>query len=210
MTAGRGIAHSEDSAPGPGRLHLVQLWIALPDAQRQRAPAFCNYPQLPRLKREGFEIQVLAGSLCGERSPAEIHSPLVGADLSSAAAARTTLPLTAAFEHAALVLSGAARIAGEELTPGTLLYLGRARTGLTLSCEAPARILLIGGEPFGEHVLLWWNFVARHTGEIEEATRDWNAGRRFGAVHGSPSAPLVAPELAGLHLRPPRGPPGVT
>jgi quercetin 2,3-dioxygenase len=204
MTAGAGIVHAEDSAPGPaGRLHAAQLWIALPDAQRHRAPAFRNYPHLPRIECGGFHVQVLAGSALGETSPAQVYSPLVGLDLSSAGAASLDLPLDASFEHAALVLTGTARLADERLLPGTLLYLGPGRTRLAVQCGAAVRILLIGGEPFPEPVLVWWNFVARTRAEMEQATDDWNTGRRFGAVLGSPSPRLVAPSVAGLRLRPP-------
>ena len=208
MTAGGGISHAEDSAlgypgapPGSGRLHAAQLWIALPEAERQRAPAFRNYPHLPRLDLGGFRLQLLAGSFGGERSPAQVYSPLLGIDLSAQAAAAATLPLEAAFEHGALVLDGTAMVAGETLAPGTLLYLAPGRTELKVSCSAPARLLFIGGTPFGEEILLWWNFVARRVEEMEAATADWNTGRRFGVVHGSPSRALIAPSVAGLRLR---------
>jgi quercetin 2,3-dioxygenase len=202
MTAGRGISHSEDSAPGPGgRLHAAQLWIALPEAQRQRAPAFQNYPRLPLIERGGFSARVLAGSALGETSPAEVYSPLMAVDLVAAGAACLELPLTAAFEHAAVVLAGAASVEGEALTPGTLLYLGTHRERLAVACERAARVLLIGGAPFGENVLLWWNFVARRVAEMEEATRAWKSGERFGEVRGSPSPRLIAPDVSGLRLR---------
>jgi redox-sensitive bicupin YhaK (pirin superfamily) len=205
MTAGRGIAHAEDSdCAGGGRLHAVQLWIALPDGERHRAPAFRNYPHLPLVELGGFSVRVLAGSAFGQTSPAEVYSPLVGLDLAAAGPARISVPLSAAFEHAALVLSGAAGIEDQELTPDTLLYLGSARERLAIRCEAAARIMLVGGVPFGEDILLWWNFVARDAQEMEQAARDWNTGQRFGAVHGSPSPPLSAPEVTGLHLRPAR------
>ena len=185
MTAGGGIAHAEDSAGG-GCLHAVQLWIALPDGERHRAPAFRNYPHLPLVELGGFSVRVLAGSALGQTSPAEVYSPLVGLDLAAAGPAAASLPLTASFEHAALVLSGAASIEDEKVTPGALLYLGSARERLAVSCEAAARLMLIGGAPFGEEILLWWNFVARDAQELQQAAREWNAGRRFGAVHGSP------------------------
>jgi quercetin 2,3-dioxygenase len=202
MTAGAGIAHAEDSAPGrAGRLHAAQLWIALPEAERRRPPAFRNYPRLPLLESGGFSVRVLAGSGFGQTSPVEVYSPLVGLDLSCTGRAALAVPLTASFEHAALVLSGAASVAGEALAPGTLLYFGPGRGELTLRTEGAARILLIGGTPFGEEILVWWNFVARTREEIAQATRDWNAGR-FGAVHGSPAPALVAPDVAGLKVRP--------
>ncbi len=209
MTAGHGISHSEDSAAPPAgrlagspqRLHAVQLWIALPDAERHRAPSFRNYPQLPLIETGGIMVRVLAGSALGASSPAQVFSPLVGLDLTAPAAGRLTLPVTSSYEHAALVLEGEAEVAGERLAPGTLLYLGTGRDSITISCRAAARLILIGGTPFREDVLLWWNFVARTPEEMDEATRAWNTGQRFGSVHGSPSPPLAAPDPAGLHLR---------
>jgi redox-sensitive bicupin YhaK (pirin superfamily) len=208
MTAGVGIAHAEDSAPGrAGRLHAAQLWIALPEGERRRPPAFRNHPRLPLIETGGFSVRILAGSCLGQTSPAEVYSPLVGLDLTAAGAAELLLPLTAAFEHAALVLAGTASVAGEALSPGTLLYFAPGREELAVSTAAAARILLIGGTPFGEEILIWWNFVARTREEMAAATRDWNTGR-FGAVHGSPAPALVAPDVAGIGLRP--SPPGVT
>jgi hypothetical protein len=203
MTAGSGITHAEDSAPGiGGRLHAAQLWIALPEHERQRAPAFRNYPHLPLIERGGFSVRVLAGSAFGETSPAEIYSPLIGLDLATTGRAALELPLEPTFEHAALVLAGTASVAGETLAPGTLLYLGTGHQAVALRADGTARVLLVGGTPFGEEILVWWNFVARTREEIAAATRDWNAGRHFGPVHGSPAPRLIAPDVAGLNLRP--------
>ncbi|KRE89693.1 pirin [Frateuria sp. Soil773] len=202
MTAGRGIAHAEDEAsPEAGRLHAVQLWIALPEAERHREPSFEHYPDLPVIHEGGFRVTVLAGTAFGQRSPAEVFSPLVGLDLAAAGRASTRLPLEPGFEHAVLVLAGEARVEGESLAPDTLLYLGTGRRHLQVECDAACRLVLVGGEPFGEEILLWWNFVARRPEEMEEATLAWNERRRFGEVHGSPSPRLVAPDVAGLHLR---------
>jgi redox-sensitive bicupin YhaK (pirin superfamily) len=201
MTAGRGIVHSEDSLDGAsGALHAAQLWIALPDAERGREPAFAHYPRLPVVASGAFTVTVLAGTALGQTAPAQIFSPLVGMDLTCAGAAQTRLPLDPAFEHAVLVLSGTLEVAGESLEPGTLLYLGQAREDVALRSQGAARALVIGGEPFEEEILLWWNFVARTHEEMVVATADWNAGTHFGTVEGSPSPRLVAPDLAGLNL----------
>jgi len=151
MTAGRGIVHSEDSVDGAtGALHAAQLWIALPDAERHRAPAFAHYPSLPVVASDAFTVTVLAGTALGHTAPAQIFSPLVGLDLTCAGAAQTRLPLDPAFEHAVLVLSGTLEVAGEILGPGTLLYLGQAQREIALRSQAAARALVIGGEPFEE------------------------------------------------------------
>lgn len=202
MTAGRGIVHAEDSVTDDaGRLHAAQLWIALPDGERQRAPNFQHYPDLPVIASDGFTVTVLAGTAFGQTAPAEVFSPLVGLDFAAQAAGQSTVPLNPAYEHAALTLQGEVDVEGERIAPGALLYLGNGRDRITLRCDTAARLLLVGGEPFREEILLWWNFVARSQQEMIKATEDWNAGRYFGEVKGSPSPRLVAPDLAGLNLK---------
>ena len=202
MTAGRGISHAEDAVnDDPGHLHAAQLWIALPDAERHRAPAFDHHPELPVVEDGGFRVTVLAGAAYGQTSPARVYSPLLGLDLRCTDAAEIAIPLNPDFEHGVLVLSGTATVLGEPLAPGTLLYLGSGRATLAVLADAACQLLLIGGEPFDETVLLWWNFVGRDPADIAKATDDWNAGRGFGAVSGSPSPRLTAPDLAGLQLK---------
>jgi quercetin 2,3-dioxygenase len=206
MTAGRGIAHAEEAASSAaGRIHAAQLWIALPEHERQREPAFQHCPRLPRMDAGGFAITVLAGSAFGQTAAPQVYTPLIGLDLAASSAARTTVPLHAGFEHAALCLTGAVTVAGEPIEPGTLLYLGLGRDRVEVAADAAARLLIVGGEPFGEDVLLWWNFVGRTRQDVELATADWNARRRFGEVPGTALPRLAAPDLAGLGLRGSRG-----
>ena len=202
MTAGQGIVHAEDSVNDEGgRLHAAQLWIALPDAERHRAPAFEHHPRLPVIERDALAITVLAGSALGETSPAKVYSPLVGMDLHARGPVDTAVPLDPAFEYAALSLRGEATLAGAALGPGALLYLGSGRDALPLACGPSTQILLLGGEPFAEEILMWWNFVARSPEEIEAATHQWNSGSGFGNVRGSPSPQMPAPDLTGLRAR---------
>jgi len=202
MTAGRGISHAEDSPPGRGgHAHAVQLWIALDEAHRHGPPAFRNYPVLPLIARDACRITLLAGPLVGGTSPVEVFSPMLGMDVEMQAAGEIAIPLDPAFEHAVLMLEGTAALDGEVVTPDALAYLEPGQDRIALRSEAPARFVLIGGKPFGEEILLWWNFVARSQDEMAEAVRDWNEGTRFGEVHGSPSHPLVAPDVSRLRLR---------
>ncbi len=202
MTAGRGISHAEESpADVAGRFQLAQLWIALPKGESNREPSFHHYPELPLFDRGGFRLTVLAGAFAGERAPAEVFTPLIGLDLAAAGTAATELPLDSGFEHGVLTLEGAPDIDGEPLVPGTLLYLGTGRSTLMIASAAASRLLVIGGAPFGEKILLWWNFVARSLDEMETATRDWLEGRRFGEVRGARGVPLMAPDPGELRVR---------
>lgn len=178
MTAGRGIAHSEQSLGE--RLHLAQLWIALPDEQRFCAPAFQHFPVLPVLARDGFKLTLLVGELLGERSPVPTHSPLLGADIMCPGMADSVLPLQPGFEHGLMVLEGALDVEAdgepaEALAPGALLYLAPGLQSLRLCADAPARVLLLGGEPLAQPPLLWWNFVGRTREEIAHFAQAWNS-----------------------------------
>ena len=195
MTAGRGIQHSEETpAANVGRLQGVQLWVAPPEASRETAPAFESHRALPVVELEGGRATVILGELGGARSPARAFSPIVGVDLSLAPGGRLVLPLEPEFEHALVPLVGACRLGDHSLVSDTLYYLGCGRRELALASERePARVLLIGGTPFGETILMWWNFVARSTDEIVAAREDWQAGRRFGEVSACVGTRMQAP-----------------
>lgn len=198
MTAGRGIAHAEETpTSNSGRLHGLQLWIALPDAERQRAPGFDHYRDLPVLEPGGGRVDLFMGELAGLRSPGRAFWPLVGAEIALAAGNQLRIPLEPTWEHALVVMEGALRLDGERLAPGALHYLGTHRNGLKLVGDGASRAVLIGGLPFGESVVIWWNFVARSADEITTARADWQTGTRFGEVKAYHGARIEAPELLG-------------
>ncbi|MFB4294189.1 pirin family protein [Nonomuraea sp. ATR24] len=192
MTAGCGISHSEESPHET--LHGVQLWVALPGTDRRTAPAFEHHAALPELTGDGFSATVFMGALGGAVSPATVFSPLVGAQ--AAVDGTAELPLDPAFEHGLLLLDGEV----EPLRAGPLRYLPPGRDRVRLSGRG--RVLLIGGEPFGEEIVMWWNFVGRDHDEIVAFREEWASGDGFGVVEGFDGPPLPAPALPGTRLRP--------
>jgi len=210
MTSGRGIAHAEESvvsnrADRDPVLHGVQLWVALPDASRHAEPAFEHHRDLPGATAGGFAITVFAGELAGASSPATTFSPIVGAELTAAKArhASTALPLRPDFEHVIFVASGRVDTGGVLLEPGQLLYLPTGQHETPVAARGGTTLFLLGGEPLGEPLLMWWNFVARTPDEIAAATARWRDGE-LGAVGGYQGEPLPAPPLAAVRLRRPR------
>jgi redox-sensitive bicupin YhaK (pirin superfamily) len=201
MTAGRGIAHSEESLDPALGMHLAQLWIALPKGEHEREPGFQHFPELPIVERGGFRMTVLVGEAHGQRSPVPSYTPLLGIDIASAQAAETELPLDPIYEHGVVILDGECSVNGEPLPQDTLLYAPPGVDRIVLRSAGRARALLVGGVPFGEPVILWWNFVARTQDEIVRATNDWNEHRRFGEVEGFDGPRLVAPDVSLLKLR---------
>lgn len=194
MTAGQGVSHAEESPPPGGRsLHGAQLWVAQPETTRHGEPAFEHHAELPVVELGGLVATVLLGELAAARSPARADTPIVGADLALASGS-AAVPLESAFEHALVALDGALAVGDEVVRPGALAYLGEGRESLDLRAVEPCRALLLGGPPFGEQLLMWWNFVARTREEIARARADWEAGHeRFGEV-GSPLARIPAPQ----------------
>src|SRR5215472_11771087 len=189
MTAGRGIAHAEQTpVANSGKLNGVQLWVALSDAHRSADPTFEHIPRVPLIETPGAAVQVFAGSLAG--------GTLVGADLEVHPGHATEVAVESSFEHALLVLSGEAELEGQRLEPRRLYYLGTQRSSIALKSETGGRLLLIGGPPFPEPILMWWNFVARTPEEIAAARADWEAHRRFGDVTAYRGPRLDAPALA--------------
>jgi redox-sensitive bicupin YhaK (pirin superfamily) len=210
MTAGSGIAHSEVSTPNTTRLHGVQLWVALPAASRGVAPFFEHH--VPMAARLGdAEVRTFVGSLAGSGTEASVFSPLVGAQLTIPAGATVTVPLDPSFEHGFLVDSGEVTVAGSPVPVSHLAYLCPGRTSAELTVGGTdARLILLGGEPLGEQIVMWWNFIGRSHEDIVQYRAEWQTdvidgedpAGRFGVVAGYEGSPLPAPELPTVRLKP--------
>ncbi|MEM1022703.1 MAG: pirin family protein [Myxococcota bacterium] len=187
MTAGRGIVHSERSpehARG-GRLYGIQSWIALPADQQEVAPEFSHHPAatLPVKSGDGWQLRLIAGSLMGMRSPVTALSPIFYADLQLEPGA--SLSLEAPYTDRGLYpVQGRIEFGGEHFETGTMVV---AASGSALEIRnpgtEPARAMLMGGEPFPEKRIIWWNFVGTSEARIDQAKADWKA-QRFESVAG--------------------------
>lgn len=234
MTAGRGISHSEVSTPATTRLHGVQLWVALPDVSRNVAPFF-EHDEIAPATVDDAVVRVFAGSLpgVGDEASVTLFSPLVGAQIDLPAGGEAWIELDPAFEHGVLVDAGPVRVtiaatddevddsaadadgiavAGHSATLrwSELGYLPTGHEGVRLTADdGPVRVVLLGGVPFGEELVMWWNFIGRDHDEVVESRRQWqsevigrdNPDGRFGRVDYE-GEPLPAPELPTVRLKP--------
>ena len=215
MTAGRGISHSEVSTPDTRALHGAQLWVALPDGDRHIDPGFAHHAPDP-VAGEGWEARVFLGSLLGDRSPVPTCTPLLGAELLLEPGTSLDLEVDASFEHGVLVDTGVLAVGGSavvepvETKQHELAYVPPGSSTLTLRAyDVPVRLLLLGGPPFGESIVMWWNFVGRSHEEIVAFRQEWQAqitrdgavvadsqdlgDGRFGVVVGDHLPPIPAP-----------------
>ncbi|AUZ04768.1 MULTISPECIES: pirin family protein [Vitreoscilla] len=196
MTAGNGIAHTEISLNPTGRLHSAQLWIALPDSHKNMPAAFENYPNLLAIKTDESTQTILVGSWQGQTSSVKVHTPLIAVDILSQQTHQVTLPLNPDFEYGLMALEGNFSIEQTDCDASVLVYLPKGQTEVNVHLPANSRVLLIGGEPMQEELIVWWNLVARTQAEIEQAREDWqNQSERFGNLSllgdGWLQAPLI-------------------
>ena len=208
MTAGHGVSHSEISTETTTVLHGAQLWVALPEGARDAEAAFAHHAPEP-LTGEGWRASVFLGSLLGVTSPVETATPLLGAEVTLEPGVRLDLEVDPAYEHGVLVDSGGVEVAGQDVARHELAYVapGSTSLGLTALGDDPVRVLLLGGPPFGEPIVMWWNFVGRTHEEVVAARDAWQAqlgdgvqvDGRFGTVSEMP--PIPAPALPGVRLR---------
>ncbi|MBU2073873.1 MAG: pirin family protein [Actinobacteria bacterium] len=217
MTAGSGISHSEVSTARTTTLHGAQLWVALPAAHRATDPGFTHYVPDP-VGGPGWEARVFLGSLLGSTSPVATFSPLVGAELLLEAGTSLDLDVDPAHEHAVLVDAGAPVVAGAPTTRGDLAYLPTGAAGVRVEAgEEPVRALLLGGEPLGEAIVMFWNFIGADHDEVAAYREEWQAqitrdgevvadsqdvaDGRFGTVVGDHHRPIPAPALPTVRLK---------
>lgn len=209
MTAGRGISHSEVSTEATATLHGAQLWVALPDGARAVDPAFEHHAP-PPLSGPGWEARVFLGTLLGHTSPVATHTPLLGAEVLLEAGTELALDVDPAFEHGVLVDTGAVQVDGVAADAHDLAYAAPGRSVLTLTVgDEPARVLVLGGPPFGESIVMWWNFVGRSHEEVVRFREQWQEqvdGETlrdgwFGRPVDEPLPPIPAPALPNARLR---------
>jgi quercetin 2,3-dioxygenase len=217
MTAGRGISHSEVSPASTTTLHGAQLWVALPESARHTDPGFEHHTPQP-VTGKGWQARVFLGSLLGDRSPVTTYSPLLGAELLLEPHTGLTLDVDPGFEHGVLVDQGVLGVDGQETKQHELTYVPPGSPQLALaSYDEPVRLLLLGGEPFGESIVMWWNFVGRTHEEVVAFRDEWQSqitaggavvadsqdvsGGRFGVVVDDHLPPIPAPEMPHVRLK---------
>ena len=197
MTAGRGIAHSERTPPGPRAsghpVHGMQTWVALPKADQEVAPSFHHHAAatLPSRDHAGAQLRVIAGRGFGMESPVRVFAETFNVAIDLAPDAELAIEPEAA-ERALYVLEGDAQLDGGDIPDRHLVVLDRGSRHV-LRAKTPIKAMLFGGEPLDAPRHMWWNFVSSSKERIEQAKRDWEAGA-FGLIPGDEVERIPLPE----------------
>jgi len=219
MTSGAGITHSEVSTATTDVLHGVQLWVVLPQAYAHGPRAFqahatdkVDLADAPQATADGGgHMRVFLGDVGGVASPVETYSPLLGAEITVEPGTSVEFAVRPDFEHGVLVDQGPIEVDGTVVEPHDLGYVAEGRETLRLRAlpDTPGRVILLGGEPIEDQIVMWWNFVGRSHEEIVKAREQWQAQEdRFGHVDGYEGAMdwLPAPDLPPVRLKSRRRP----
>ena len=207
MTAGKGISHSELSKKTEGRLHGIQLWVALEDKDRFTDPSFEHVANNKELENDGMKLKVFMGELMGFSSPAKLYSKLVAAEI-ELQPGEHVLEVNPEFEHGLLLVEGDYESDGEKVQEAELVYFETGQSELKISVKTKTKLVLIGGEPFKEQLVMWWNFIARSHAEIEQMRVMWNDEQNrkdgqddFGVFPDEVGGWIPAPEMPNVRLR---------
>jgi len=198
MTAGRGIAHSERTGAAVRaaghRMHGIQSWIGLPQADEEATPAFQHFAaaDLPERNDKNVTLRLIAGSAFGLTSPVKTFSPIFYADARFAPGG--ALHYRAEHEERALfVIDGEVQTGGIEVHgPGAMLALEKDEE-ISLYADGPARVMLLGGAKLDGERHIWWNFVSSSMKRIERAKQEWRDGK-FGLIPGDDQEFIPLPE----------------
>ena len=134
------------------------------------------------------------------------YSPLLGAELTLAAGTTLTVPVDASYELGVLVDNGAVRVDGKPLAAHELGFVEPGTESLELSADEDTRLLLLGGPPFGEQIVMWWNFIGREHDEVVGYRAQWEAliaegdHTRFDLPDDDPLEALHAPPLPNARM----------
>jgi quercetin 2,3-dioxygenase len=203
MTAGIGISHSEVSTNESEMLHGIQFWIALPDAFRSGPATFQHYENLPFIDMGSVKATLIAGELFDKKSPTQIYSPLVGAQLDFGQADEIEIEIREDFEYGFLAVNSNIFINEDQTLRGSLFHLSKGNGKVKIKSDAPAIVIMIGGVPFEEEILMWWNFIGRNHDEIERMRINWETSSElFGFVTDDLGERIPAPPLPNIKLQP--------
>jgi redox-sensitive bicupin YhaK (pirin superfamily) len=199
MTAGRGIVHSERTPPSlrqaERRLHGLQLWVALPEAQEECEPAFQHVAAsaIPEIQAGDATVRLLVGSAFGRTSPVNAALPTIYLDIALPAAGLFVLP-PLAQELAIYSLLSPFEANGQKIPEQQLAILDTS-VDTVIRADAGLRFVIVGGDRLATPRYMWWNFASTNPDSIEAAAARWERDE-FPPIDGE-SERIAMPKWSG-------------
>ncbi len=181
MQAGKGIVHAEgmnENKTASEIVHGLQLWISLPADDKFIEPDFFYYPsnELPTFQYQEAKIKVLCGELLGYKSPAKSLSPAFIYDIKIPQGQSVELPIAIGDTCGVYLVDGELEIGEVNLLPGTMAKLDTKNEILSIKALNHSRLIVLGGTPLEEPIVVNASFVMNTKEEILQVIRDYENG----------------------------------
>ncbi len=190
MTAGSGLIHAEISPreflETGGPLEILQLWVNLPPHLKMTQPAYTGLQKedIPALSLDGGRVTMYltSGEWEGTRGPVQSLTGVFMSTIAFQAGGRLRVRDLAQRNVFLYVVRGAlqAGAADDRISAFHLVELGHEGDELEMTALEDSVILFGHAEPIGAPVVSHGPFVMNSRAEIEQAIRDYQAGK-FGA-----------------------------
>jgi len=183
MSAGRGIIHSELPEQESGLMEGFQLWLNLRARDKMGAPWYRDIQSdsIPEFTTpEGVHARVIAGAshgVAGAMQRDATHPLYLDLHWDAGASFAQSIPATHnAFVY---VYRGELKIGATQVPTKRMAILANTTDadGVLLRADAPARAILVAGQPLGESIAQYGPFVMNTQQELIQAMQDYQSGR---------------------------------
>ena len=181
MTAGKGIVHAE--MPGSKTEDSVgfQLWLNLAKKDKLTDPQYQEFKKadIPHVKQEGLEAQVISGEVLGVKGVITARTPTHYIDFRLQPKAQYSHTVPAHWNAFIFIYNGAVRVNDSEYSQDTAVFFKSQKEDSVVDfvgCDSAAEFIWVSGKPIGEQVVQYGPFVMNTQAEIEQAFKDYQRG----------------------------------
>jgi redox-sensitive bicupin YhaK (pirin superfamily) len=138
---------------------------------------------MPVIRKDGFEMRLVAGNYENEQGPASTFSPIMAMMVHFDAGAHTTVTIPEHFNGLVYMLDGEMESGDAKLFPLNMGVFQSEGIELEMKAITAGKLLLLAGMPIEEPVVSYGPFVMNYPGEIKQAMLDYQVGK-MGVLEG--------------------------
>jgi redox-sensitive bicupin YhaK (pirin superfamily) len=185
MTAGSGLVHEEVSSEhfkrDGGALEILQLWVNLPARLKMTAPRYIGLQreQIPALATDGGKavVHLIAGRFDEHTGPIDSLTGVMMSSVDMQTAAKVRFEGLGGRDVFLYVVRGHIRVEGVPVGPEQLIELNGDGDTVEIVATSDGVLLFGHADPIDEPVVAHGPFVMNTHAEIEQAMRDYQAGK---------------------------------